>query len=79
MALTYKKERERMRNAHFGFGFVIHFCGGRHLDNLYIWLLILLTKYKMPNQVLSIEPQNELKFKGKFLLFCFSISATAAL
>ncbi|XP_045458640.1 vesicle-associated membrane protein-associated protein B [Melitaea cinxia] len=55
-----------MRNAHFGFGFVIHFYGGRRLHNLYIWLLILLTKYKMPNQVLSIEPQNELKFKVDF-------------
>lgn len=34
----------------------------------------LIRLHKMPNQVLTIEPQNELKFKGKFVIVLLHVS-----
>lgn len=59
-----------MRNAHVEF--VISSFALADIRNYFANGLIHL--YKMPNQVLTIEPQNELKFKGKWVIVLLHVS-----
>lgn len=62
-----------MRNAHVEF--VISSFAVADIGNYFANELIHL--YKMPNQVLTIEPQNELKFKGKLVIVFSHVGYTS--